>query len=614
MATPIYYIKNGSLFFSDKTIFDNLNIYIYTGDRVCLIGRNGSGKSTLMKVINSEYQLNNGEIFQHYSTKIAYLSQEHKIRKQIKIYDFITQPIPHADDYYIADTFIEKLEIDVHKNLDQLSGGELRRVQLARALATKAEILLLDEPTNHLDIHGIEWLESYLKSYKGSIICISHDREFLAAITNKIWWLDRGALHKYKHGFSHFEAWQDEMLQHESTNLAKLSKKVNAEQSWLHQGLTARRKRNQRRLSELARLRQQLRSNSHKFADSLRKCNHHNVDANDISKTKFVIGVEDLSFKYQDKYIVKNFTINIMKGSKIGIIGPNGTGKSTLLRLFIKELNPNSGKVFHGANFEVTYFDQKRTALNSNLTIQQVLCPSGGDQVFLSNKTLHVGSYLKNFMFDPKILNTKVGSLSGGEASRLLLAKSLINPGNLLVMDEPTNDLDIDTIDLLLEILHDYPGTLIIVSHDRSFLDKLVTNTLVFGENGNIINVIGGYTDYLNYYHPDRQIDISNNKTKSNKKAHEQTNQIVKANKLSYKYQRMLSDIPVQITKLEQRIMELEKMLADSELYANDPESFVALSKEFTSAKHEIDTLLDSWQEIEILQNTCNVDSKKNNV
>ncbi len=597
---PIYYIKSGSLSFADKKIFNDLDIYLYPGDRICLIGKNGSGKSSLMKVISGGYQLNTGEIFQHFTAKISYLKQENICDLSLKTYDFIIQSVESKENYYQADVFIKKLQIQPNKTLAELSGGQLRRVQLAKALAVNAQILLLDEPTNHLDIAAIEWLETYIKSYKGSIVCISHDREFLSKITNKIWWLDRGVLYKSKMGFKYFEQWQEQVIKQEEAALIKLGKKLSAETMWLHQGVTARRKRNQRRLTNLKAMREQLKSRSHRLATALQVVQPC-FNGQEVKKAKFIIEAQNISFKYNENFVIKDFSISISKGDKIGIIGPNGTGKSTLVRLLVQDLEPNIGVVRCGTNLEVTYFDQHKSLLNPGDTLQQVICPSGGDQVFLQNKVMHVGAYLKSFMFDPKLLFTKVATLSGGEASRLLLAKTLIKPGNFMVLDEPTNDLDMDTIEMLLDILSDYTGTLIVVSHDRDFLDRLVTNTLVFEENGHIVNVIGGYQDYLKYYRridkKEKVIDLKTQKNNDEKPDQERSVQSPK--KMSYKHQRLLENIPKDIDQLENRIKELEEILNDHELYNSAPEKFLAFSNEFEQLKQKIEELFKLWQEIE---------------
>ncbi|KJV77104.1 ABC-F family ATP-binding cassette domain-containing protein [Orientia tsutsugamushi] len=593
---PIYYIKYGELSFANQKIFDNLNIYLYPGDKICLIGKNGSGKSSLMKIINSDYQLNKGEIFQHSATKIAYLQQNVTCNLSLKVYDFITQSIPNKENYYQAEIFIEKLQINANKTLRKLSGGQLRRVQLAKVLASHAEILLLDEPTNHLDIQAIEWLESYVKSYKGSIICISHDRAFLTAISNKVWWLDRCVLHQSNKGFQFFEQWQAQIIDQEESNLIKLNKKINTEQLWLHQGISARRKRNQRRLSNLKTLREQLRFSSQRLAKASQKVQFYHSN-NESNKAKFIIRAENVCFKYNDQFVIKNFNINIIKGNKIGIIGPNGTGKSTLLKLFTKSIKPSSGSIEYGTTLEITYFDQNKSSLNPNHTLQQTLCPTGGNQIFLSDRTIHAGAYLKSFMFDPKLLSAKVSTLSGGEATRLLLAKALIKPGNLLILDEPTNDLDIDTIEILLDILSDYSGTLIVVSHDRDFLNRLVTNTLVFEGNGNIINVIGGYQDYLEYYSKLNQHITNTKLAKNNKTVKHPTSKL--STKLSYKFKRMLDSIPEEITQLETQVKDLEKKLADPNLYQNNPDKFLLFSKELETSKLRIEELFDTWQKIE---------------
>ncbi len=492
--TPIYYIKDGNLSFADKIILSDLELYLYKGDKICLIGRNGCGKSSLMKVISEDYELDNGELFKDPAITTGYLKQDIAIKLNSNIYDFILD----QNNKNEIDIILEKLQINGTDNLSTYSGGQLRRASLAKALILEPEILLLDEPTNHLDIETIEWLEGYVKSYNGAIICVSHDRTFLSNVTNKIWWLDRGHLRKSDKGFKYFDEWQNIIIEQEEAALRKLNKKLAQENEWLNAGVTARRKRNQKRLAQLKTLREIAREHAAKLARSKQRVQAE-LEEN-IAKSKFIIEADNVSFRYKNTKIIDNFSFRVKKGEKIGIIGANGSGKSTFIKLLTKQLTPEIGKIIYGGNLDISYFDQHREKLNYNHTLQQTLCPTGGDQVFLPNdKTMHVAGYLKQFMFDPKLLNAKTAILSGGEANRLLLAKILINPGNLLILDEPTNDLDMDSLEILLDILADYSGTLIVVSHDRDFLDRLVTRTLVFAQS-KIHNLTGGYEDYKQYF------------------------------------------------------------------------------------------------------------------
>ncbi len=528
---PIFYIKEGDLSFADKKILSSLELYVSPGDRICLVGRNGCGKSSLMKIIDGEYELDSGELFQDPAIKIGHLKQDMKLLPEGKIYDFVLSSF--KDDYdgnkYQADIILKQLSIDGNSGLENCSGGQIRRVCLAKALINSPDILLLDEPTNHLDILAIEWLEDYIHNYNGAVICISHDRTFQENISNKIWWIDRGYLRKSSKGFKYYDQWREEIIEVEESALRKMNRKLEVEKGWLNTGVTARRKRNQKRLANLHNLRESYKAHQSNLKSA--KVRLQIELAEEMKKTKFIIEAENISYNFPGKKLFDNFTFKVKKGEKIGVIGPNGIGKSTFIRILIKDIEPELGKVKHGTNLEITYFDQYRSELNPTHSLKQTLCPTGGDQIFLKDRTMHVAGYLKKFMFDPKIIEDKVSTLSGGEANRLLLAKALISPGNFLILDEPTNDLDMDSLEMLLEILADYTGTLIIVSHDRDFLERLVTRTLVFtGEE--IIDLYGGYTDYLNYHKKDIKLEKCVKK-KIVKNVQDTT---VKQQKLSYKY------------------------------------------------------------------------------
>lgn len=602
--TLIYYLKNGNLNFGDKVILNDIELYVHAGDKICLIGRNGCGKSSLMKVISSEYDIDSGEIFKDSKAQVGYLRQDMKTDLNITVYDFILNQFTDKDaNKYQADIILSKLELDGGMLLASCSGGQIRRADLAKILVLQPEILLLDEPTNHLDIKTIEWLEEYVKSYKGAIVCISHDRDFLSNVTNKIWWLDRGVLRKSDKGFKYFDEWQEFILTLEEATYKKLNKKLDQENHWLSAGVTARRKRNQKRLADLHNLRSTVKSHSQKLNSAKQRLEIEL--SKEISKTNFIIEVDNVSFAYQTKPIINNFSFKVKKGEKIGIIGANGTGKSTFLSLLTKKIEPLSGKVKYGTNLVISEVDQHRGLLNPNDTLQLTLCPSGGDQVALDDGSIHVAGYLKKFMFDPKLLNTKVSTLSGGEANRLLLAKILINPGNLLILDEPTNDLDMDTLELLLEVLAEYQGTLLVVSHDRNFLDRLVTRTLVFTE-GKIADVVGGYEDYKRTLaHNQPTITSKPEKVikaiieKNTRKSFNDADPLLKSKKLSYKLQRLLETLPGEIERLEVRVTEIEESLQNNNLYLSNPIQFNQYSQELKDLKEKINELTIQWLDID---------------
>ena len=594
---PIFYIKEGNLSFADKKILSELELYVSRGDRICLVGRNGCGKSSLMKIIDGEYELDTGELFQDPAIKIGYLKQDMKLLPKGKIYDFVLSSFKdeHDNNKYQADIILKQLEIDGNAELENCSGGQIRRVCLAKALINSPDILLLDEPTNHLDILAIEWLEGYINNYNGAVICISHDRTFQENISNKIWWIDRGVLRKSSKGFKYYDQWREEIIESEEATLRKMNRKLEVEKGWLNAGVTGRRKRNQKRLANLHRLRESY--NSHQSHLQSAKARLQIELAEEMQKTKFIIEAENISYNFPGKKLFDNFTFKVKKGEKIGVIGPNGIGKSTFIKILIKDIEPELGKVKQGTNLEITYFDQYRSELNPTHSLKQTLCPTGGDQIFLKDRTMHVAGYLKQFMFDPKILEDKVSTLSGGEANRLLLAKALISPGNFLILDEPTNDLDMDSLEMLLEILADYTGTLIIVSHDRDFLERLVTRTLVFtGEE--IVDLYGGYTDYLTYHKKDVKVE----KHVKKKIIENIPETAPKQQKLSYKYVRLLESLPLEIDQLEKKITELESELFEHDLYMLNNDKFNKLTDNLLKAKEELDQKMIEWLDVEAIK------------
>ena len=594
---PIFYIKEGNLSFADKKILSELELYVSRGDRICLVGRNGCGKSSLMKIIDGEYELDTGELFQDPAIKIGYLKQDMKLLPKGKIYDFVLSSFKdeHDNNKYQADIILKQLEIDGNSELENCSGGQIRRVCLAKALINSPDILLLDEPTNHLDILAIEWLEGYINNYNGAVICISHDRTFQENISNKIWWIDRGVLRKSSKGFKYYDQWREEIIESEEATLRKMNRKLEVEKGWLNAGVTGRRKRNQKRLANLHRLRESYKSHQSHLQSA--KARLQIELAEEMQKTKFIIEAENISYNFPGKKLFDNFTFKVKKGEKIGVIGPNGIGKSTFIKILIKDIEPELGKVKHGTNLEITYFDQYRSELNPTHSLKQTLCPTGGDQIFLKDRTMHVAGYLKQFMFDPKILEDKVSTLSGGEANRLLLAKALISPGNFLILDEPTNDLDMDSLEMLLEILADYTGTLIIVSHDRDFLERLVTRTLVFtGEE--IVDLYGGYTDYLTYHKKDVKVE----KHVKKKIIENIPETAPKQQKLSYKYVRLLESLPLEIDQLEKKITELESELFEHDLYMLNNDKFNKLTDNLLKAKEELDQKMIEWFEVEAIK------------
>ena len=485
MSAPIVSFKNLGITFGGKPIFENLEGYVYKGSKYCLIGRNGSGKSTLLKIIAGIYDYDSGEIFYQPGIKINFLRQDTDFGSSKTALDYV---ISKGCPKYEAEEFLMHVQIRKDLNLSTASGGELRRCALALSLTGDPDVLLLDEPTNHLDLPTIEWLEHYLNGFRGALLVISHDRRFLANVTNKTFWIDRGVLRFNERGYKDYNRWTEAVLLQEEQELKKMTTKLKIEEAWRHKGVTARRKRNQGRLAALVRLRE---AKKEKERQRQKKIEKQNFEPSQSSK--IVIRAENISKSFGTKKLISPFSITIEKGDRLGIIGPNGAGKTTLARMLIKNINSDTGKVYISPKAELIYFDQMRDALDANKTLWENLTDS--NFVMVQGKEMHVMGYLKQFMFDDKQVRGNVGILSGGEKNRLALAKALCQSGNLLILDEPTNDLDMDTLDMLQELLCDYAGTLILISHDRDFLDTLTTSVIVVDGTGHVEEFIGGYSD-----------------------------------------------------------------------------------------------------------------------
>ncbi len=580
---PIYSLQEANLRFGDKVILNDANIHLHDQDKVCLIGSNGSGKSTLLKLIAEIHEADSCSIFKRPGLKIAYLKQDVLLEDNLTANSFVLSKAQCTQ--YVASTYLRYLSVPEEQLTNAMSGGEKRRLALATTLAKEADLLLLDEPTNHLDISAIEWLEEYLlKKHRGAIVCVSHDRQFLSNLTNKIWWLEKTVLRKFDKGFKFFEEWQEEIFAQEENALLKLNKKLDAETKWLHQGVTARRKRNQKRLTNLHNLRSEVKT---RLQASTKNSINQEQDQF-ISKTKFIIEAKDISHGYADRMLIKNFDYKIIKGEKIGLIGPNGCGKSTLLKILSKEITPKSGSVIHGQNLEIGYLDQNKSTINLDHTLMETLCPNGGHYVKVHDSDMHAGAYLKQFLFDPKLLHSKVSNLSGGQVSRLLLAKILAQKSNFLILDEPTNDLDIETLDFLLDHLSNYKGTAIIVSHDRDFLNQLVTRTIILSKEG-IKEVIGGYKAE------------ENNKNQDVKQAKDSTKSKPARTQLSYNLKRQLDLLPQEIASLEKEKKSIEILLTNPDC-GKDAKALGNLAKRVDAIVEELEVKMQQWIELEEAQ------------
>lgn len=597
---PILTLSGVKLSFGTHELFTDVELYVNRGDKIALVGRNGSGKSTLLKVIAGIQDADSGEIFLHPGVKVAYMPQTPDFAGYKTLREVVLSGLPEKErnQEYRADMIISQMGIRAEQHPDESSGGERRKAILAKTLIGEPDILLLDEPTNHLDMPTIENLEETIKNFAGAVIVISHDRMFLNNISKTTFWLDRGILHRNNKGFKYFEEWQEQLIEQEIIAQKHLNKKIEAETEWLHKGVTARRKRNMGRLRRLQQLREE-RRNQIKRAGTIKL----EVEESE-GRSKLVIEAKNINKSYGNRQIIKDFSIKIMRGNKIGIVGPNGAGKTTLIKLLTKRLAPDSGFVRIGKNLEEAYFDQNLSDLDNKKTLWKTLC-NEGDHVYVRGQYRHVVAYLKDFLFKPEQAQTPVGALSGGERNRLMLALELSKPSNLLVLDEPTNDLDMDTIDLLQEVLDEYQGTALIVSHDRDFLDRVATSVIYMSGDGTAFEYAGSCSELQQKLKEDR-LRKSPDSSKTSKvkqplpaaKAPQAKKQV----KLSYKQQRALDVLPQEIEALEQQISAIEKELSDSSLYGKNPERFDELTQMLAQSQNLKANKENEWLEVELFK------------
>lgn len=571
-------------------LFENLTFHIQERDKICLVGKNGVGKTTLMNLITGDKEPDDGERWVLPGLTIGYLQQEVTPRKDQTVFDYVFEEVNDADDFtkdYKVELVLQPLHVDPKARMDTLSGGQVRRAALARALVEDPDILLLDEPTNHLDLEAIEWLEGYLKGFAGAVVCISHDRTFLANISDKVFWLDRGNLRVCPKGYAHFEEWSEMLLEQEARELKNRAKAVDIEVEWASRGVKARRKRNERRVAEMKVARDKLIADQRAFRRATQKIDLQEIEFEQSSKN--IVEFYKVHKARGGQTILDGFSHRIVRGDRIGILGPNGTGKTSFLKLLTGELEPDQGRVKRAKDLEFSYFDQTRSQLDPSETLMKTFCPGGGDHIEVMGKSRHVCGYLKDFMFDPKQAWDKVSTLSGGQKNRLLLAKILSNPGSFLILDEPTNDLDMDTLDMLEEILSRYQGTLLIVSHDRDFLDQTVSRVLAFEGDGVVEPIIGGYNDYV-AWRDGRQDKTASvvNVAEISKPAPEQQLSIT-PKKMSYKMQYELDHLPEDMAKLESDIVALEQQLADPDFYTRDAKEFTKASEKLEKKKADLD-------------------------
>lgn len=598
MAPPLLILRDIHLTFGATPLLTGAELSVSEGDRLCLVGRNGSGKSTLLKIAAGMIEADKGEIFVQPGRTIRYLPQEPDLSAYETVLDYVTAGLAPGDDPYRAPYLLEVLGLTGKEDPKSLSGGEARRAALARTLAPEPDILLLDEPTNHLDLPAIEWLETELKSLRSAIVLISHDRRFLENLSRATVWIDRGTSRRMERGFEHFEAWRDELFDQEERDQQKLAQQIKREEHWMRYGVTARRKRNMRRVRELADLRDKARS--HRGPQGSAKLSATEGE----TSGKLVIEAKSISKGYGERSIVSNFSSRIQRGDRIGLIGANGAGKTTLLKMLTGELEPDSGTVRLGTNLQMVTLDQKRENLNPLDTLATVLTGGRGDTVVLGTETKHVMSYMKDFLFAPEQARTPVGVLSGGERARAMLARALASPSNLMVLDEPTNDLDLETLDLLQELLSDYEGTVLLVSHDRDFLDRVATSVIVSEGNGKWQEYAGGYSDMV-AQRGDGVTARKAEKAAKTEKAPAPAATEAKSSskvKLSFTQLHLLKTLPETVDSLTKKLEKLQAEMADPNLYAKNPDRFAKLSAEIARLTGERDAAEEQWLELEMLR------------
>ena len=582
MAAPILSFEDLGLSQGTHWLFRHLDIFVGDRDRLALIGRNGAGKTTLLKLIADTVEADEGTRSVRPGARVIMLEQDPDVSSFATLRDFALAG-DYAPPAHEVEAIASQLGTDLNREAATASGGERRRAAIARALASQPDLLLLDEPTNHLDIDAIDWLEGWLARYNGAFIVISHDRAFLTRLTRQTLWLDRGSIRRSEIGFGGFEEWMEAIYAEEARAAEKLDAKLKLEAHWLQRGVTARRKRNQGRLAKLYDMRAQ------RAAMVGPQGVARIAVAADDSKTKSVISAEHVTKQFGDRTVINDFSLRIRRGDRIGIVGGNGAGKTTLLKLLTGQMEADSGTIRQAKSLDMIFIDQQRSLMQPDKRVRDVLA-EGGDWIDVRGVRKHVHGYLKEFLFDPSLAEAKVGTLSGGERSRLLFAREFARESNLLVLDEPTNDLDLETLDLLQEVIADYDGTVLIVSHDRDFLDRTVTVTLGLDGSGHVDVIVGGYADWVAKRQP-------RNAPKADKKAPPPPPKPASV-KLTYKDQRDLDLLPRRIEELEAAIARDEEALADPNLYVRDPARFAALTQAIEQARVDKDGAEERWLEL----------------
>ena len=592
---PLLQLTDISLTFGGEPVFHDLSLVIQPGDRVALVGRNGSGKSTLMKVMAGLVEPDRGARIVTPGVSVGYMEQDPDMAGYVTLGDYAASGLDESEHYRV-EMAGEGLKFDPARPVATASGGERRRAALARLMAEAPDLMLLDEPTNHLDIEAIAWLESELRDTRKGFVLISHDRTFLRELSRATLWIDRGMTRRQEKGFEHFEVWRDKVWEDEDMQRHKLDRKIKAEARWAVEGISARRKRNQGRVRALADLRAERSSQIRRQGTAAMA-----LEAG-VSSGRKVIEATGLSKTYGENLILRDFDIRILRGDRVAFVGPNGVGKTTLLRMLLKEIAPDSGTVIHGTNLMPAVFDQARAQLDPEMTLWESLTGdiemrvSGqADQVLVRGQPRHVVGYLKDFLFNERQARAPVKSLSGGEKARLLLARLMARESNLLVLDEPTNDLDIETLDLLQELLDDYDGTVLLVSHDRDFLDRVATITIAMEGDGRATAYAGGWSDYRAQRGAATSDEIEKNNNKLNRKSTNLKSNRQSSQRLSFTEKHRLEQLPALIERLQAEIAKLEELLADPALFTRDPARFNKATEALTTRQTALDEAEEEW-------------------
>jgi ATP-binding cassette subfamily F protein uup len=589
MAPPLLSLQGIHLTFGGTPLLEGAALALGPGERLCLVGRNGSGKSTLLKIAAGLIEPDGGKRFVQPGASIRYLPQEPDFALHGSTFDYVAEGLGAEEGPHRARMLLNALGLAGDEEPARLSGGEARRAALARVLAPRPDILLLDEPTNHLDLPTIEWLESEIASLRSALAIVSHDRRFLSNLSQKTLWLDRGTTRLLDEGFGQFEAWREAVLEAEERDRHKLDRKIVAEEDWLRYGVTARRKRNQGRLADLQALRRRRR-------ELKRQPDAANLALSEaeVSGT-MVLEAKKLAKSYADKPVVVDFSLRVVKGDRIGIVGPNGAGKTTLLGLLTGELQPDRGSLRLGANLKILSLDQRRALLDPERTVAETLTDGRGDTVVLEGGARHVIGVMRDFLFAPEQARTPVRALSGGERGRLMLAKAFLTPSNLLVLDEPTNDLDLETLDLFQEKLAEYGGTLVLVSHDRDFLDRVASSIVAYEGDGRWLEYAGGYSDMLAQRRGGPEPAPAAKVPRERKAAPAAAKQAAPRRRLSFKEKHALERLPQRIGSLEAEIESLRRELADPALYGRDAARYRTVADRLAAAEAELQGAEEEW-------------------